>query len=478
MSVGLHGGFILLLARSLCLCLVALSAPPEHLIDRLPGQPPVGFKQYAGYINVDESAGTNFFYYFVETAHPNASSLPLALWLNGGPGCSSIGGGAFTELGPFYPHGTGNGLRLNHHSWNKLANILFLESPAGVGWSYSSKETAHEYNYNDGKVAKENVVFLLKWFERFPEYSQSQLFLTGESYAGHYIPQLASLILRHNRRVADGRESFRFNLQGILVGNPLLNYGLDTRATYSFLWSHGLISDRTYRGVLSSCDFSFGYTGESGSVGEPGKGCPFFLDAAHAEIGDSINMYDVTLDVCPPPIFHQALRLQKMMGHGAGRSEVDVCIDHEITRYLNRAAVQKSLHANLTSLPYAWEACSRIVNYKSEDQLSDMLPLLSQLLKEGVRIWIFSGDQDSVVPLTGTRLQMTRLALELRLKTKVPYRAWYAHGQVGGWYHIYEQGLVYATVRGAAHMVPYAQPERALILFKSFLHDQPLPQNS
>ncbi|ERM97972.1 hypothetical protein AMTRI_Chr06g195200 [Amborella trichopoda] len=468
-------------------CKWVSTAPTEHLISSLPGQPQVSFRQYSGYINVDESAGTNLFYYFVE-AQSNASSQPLALWLNGGPGCSSIGGGAFTELGPFYPNGKGDGLRINPYSWNKVANVLFLESPAGVGWSYSRIPAG--YRYNDARVANESLVFLLRWFQRFPEYSERPLFLTGESYAGHYIPQLALLMARHNGRMSRGAAAFGFNLHGILVGNPLLNYGVDTSATYSFLWSHGLISDNTYKGVASTCDFRYGYTGQnpddaSKSQGKKAHACPNFLVSARAEVGAFINMYDVTLDVCAPPIVHQALLLHKLMGHlvetsKEGSDEVDVCIDHELTRYLNHPTVQRALHANLTSLPYAWEACSDIVDYKYEDQLEDMLPLLKDLVKSRVRIWIFSGDQDSVVPLTGTRSQLTTLAHHLRLKTMIPYSAWYANGQVGGWVEAYEEslGLVYATVRGAAHMVPYAQPERALILFSSFLHAQPLPSRS
>ncbi|KAF3616603.1 putative serine carboxypeptidase-like 53 [Capsicum annuum] len=69
-------------------------------IHKLPGQPPVRFEQYGGYVTVDESAGRAFYYYFVE-AQRSKESLPLLLWLNGGPGCSSLGYGAFQELGPF-----------------------------------------------------------------------------------------------------------------------------------------------------------------------------------------------------------------------------------------------------------------------------------------------------------------------------------------------------------------------------------------
>ncbi|MCH94946.1 serine carboxypeptidase-like 42-like, partial [Trifolium medium] len=99
-----------------------------------------------GYVDIDVKHGRSLFYYFVEAEdHPHKK--PLTLWLNGGPGCSSLGGGAFTELGPFYPTGDGRGLRRNSKSWNRASNLLFVESPAGVGWSYSN--TTSDYNTGD-----------------------------------------------------------------------------------------------------------------------------------------------------------------------------------------------------------------------------------------------------------------------------------------------------------------------------------------
>lgn len=87
-------------------------------ITSLPGQPKgVNFDQYSGYVTVDPSAGRALFYYFAES-QKDASTKPLVLWLNGGPGCSSIGGGAMTELGPFRVNPDGKTLWLNEYAWN------------------------------------------------------------------------------------------------------------------------------------------------------------------------------------------------------------------------------------------------------------------------------------------------------------------------------------------------------------------------
>ncbi|KAL2896453.1 Serine carboxypeptidase-like 40 [Bienertia sinuspersici] len=147
-------------------------------IGRLPGQPPVNFTQYGGYVTIDKKAGKAFYYYFVEAfSHSKKNSYPLLLWLNG------------------------------------AANVLFLESPTGVGFSYSN--TSSDYHTNgDTKTAEDNYVFLLNWFERFPEFKGRDFYISGESYAGHYVPQLAHAIAQHNINAT--KKSF-INLKGIIV---------------------------------------------------------------------------------------------------------------------------------------------------------------------------------------------------------------------------------------------------------------------
>ncbi|KAH1125516.1 hypothetical protein GLYMA_06G122800v4 [Glycine max] len=347
--------------------------PDEDLIVSLPGQPKVEFKQYAGYVDIDVKHGRSLFYYFVE-AENVPDKKPLTLWLNGGPGCSSIGGGAFTELGPFYPKGDGRGLRTNSMSWNKASNLLFVESPAGVGWSYSN--TTSDYNSGDSSTATDMLLFLLKWYQKFPSYRSRELFLTGESYAGHYIPQLANVLLDYNVHST----SFKFNIKGVA--------------------------------------------------------------ATKISIG------------------------------------VDVCMTYERSFYFNLPEVQKALHANRTNLPYQWSMCSGVLNYSDTDPNIDILPILKKIVQNHIPVWVFSGDQDSVVPLLGSRTLIRELAHDLKFKITVPYGAWFHKGQVGGWVTEYGNLLTFATVRGAAHMVPYAQPSRALHLFSSFVHGRRLPNTT
>ncbi|CAH9147239.1 unnamed protein product [Cuscuta epithymum] len=440
--------------------------PEEDLVKALPGQPNVGFKQYAGYIDVDSRAGRSLFYYFVE-AELDPPHKPLTLWLNGGPGCSSIGGGAFTELGPFFPRGDGRGLIRNPSSWNKASNLLFVESPAGVGWSYSN--TSSDYECGDASTARDMRIFMTNWLNKFPSYKSRDLYLTGESYAGHYIPQLTIALLDHNQY----SKGFKFNLKGVAIGNPLLKLDRDVPATYEFFWSHGMISDEIGLTIMQDCDF------EDYTFPNPhnvSQSCNDAMAEADRIVGQYINNYDVILDVCYPSIVEQELRLRKMATKiSVG---VDVCMSYERRFYFNLPEVQQAIHANRTKLPYGWSMCSSILSYNQSDGSIDILPLLKRIVQNHIPVWIFSGDQDSVVPLLGSRTLVRELAHDLGLKTTVPYGAWFHKGQVGGWATEYGNILTFATVRGASHMVPYAQPSRALHLFSDFIHGRRLPNTT
>lgn len=446
---------------------VCWAAPTADLISSLPGQPNVPFAQYAGYITIDAAAGRSFFYYFVE-ADSDPSSKPLTLWLNGGPGCSSIGNGAFTENGPFRVTSGDGELAENPYAWNKASNVLFLDSPAGVGWSFSN--TSEDLVTNDVATAQDNFLFLQNWFEAFPEYKGRNLYITGESYAGHYGPQLASLIVDY---IAEKGPSM-FNLVAMAIGNPLLNGLVDFQETVFFQWSHGLISDSTYTSVMGNCNFSI--------ASIPNEACAAALAEADREVTVFVDPYDVLIDVCLPPSMQQGHRLQqsrKTQQNSQKRlkesSILDVCMDDELIAYMNLPSVQQAFHANTTGLSYRWCYCNEgSLKYDRSGFDESMLPVLSHILEGGVSILIYSGDVDTVIPFGGTRRMTDQLAVMNNLTTTLPYTAWVDKGQVGGWTQVYGP-LSYATVRGAAHMVPYTSPSRALTLFQSFLAGTSLP---
>lgn len=422
----------------------------------LPGQPKVSFQQFAGYVTVDEKQERALFYYFVE-AETDPDLKPLVLWLTGGPGCSSVGAGAFVEHGPFKPKG--NVLLKNEYSWNKEANMLYLESPAGVGFSFSANKSFYA-SVDDEMTARDSLVFLQRWFDKFPEYKSRDFLITGESYGGHYVPQLANLIIQSKVKI---------NLKGIAIGNPLLEFNTDFNSKSEFLWSHGLISDATHHQFTKVCNFS--QIQRQNQKGELTPVCSRVINQVSREIGRYIDTYDVTLDVCLSSVLSQSEVLEKLQG----TEEIDVCVENETVEYLNRIDVQKALHARLVGVT-KWSICSDILHYEMQDLETPTIHILGLLVKSGIRVLVYSGDQDSVIPLTGTRVLVNGLAKELDLNTSVPYSAWFEGRQVGGWTQVYGDFLSYATIRGGSHEAPFSQPERSLVLFKAFVGGKPLPR--
>ncbi|KAL2559993.1 Serine carboxypeptidase-like 45 [Forsythia ovata] len=435
------------------------SLSSDEKITQLPGQPQVSFQQFSGYVTIDQKKQRALFYYFVE-AEVDPASKPLVLWLNGGPGCSSLGVGAFSENGPFRP--SGNVLVRNEYSWNREANILYLESPIGVGFSYSTDSSTYE-GVNDKITARDNLVFLQKWFLKFPQYRNRSLYITGESYAGHYIPQLAEIMLQFNKK-----ENL-FNLKGIALGNPVLEFATDFNSRAEFFWSHGLISDTTYKLFTSACNYSQ-YVSEyyRGAISPV---CSRVMNLVSTETSKFVDKYDVTLDVCISSVLSQS----KILSPKQVTETIDVCVEDETVNYLNRRDVQNALHARLVGVN-RWVVCSNVLDYELLDLEIPTITIVGSIIKAGVPVLVYSGDQDSVIPLTGSRTLVHRLAEELGLRTSTPYRVWFAGMQVGGWTQVYGNILSFATIRGASHEAPFSQPERSLVLFKAFLEGRPLPE--
>ena len=178
---------------------------PNDEIKQLPGlKEKLNFRQYSGYL--DGGKGKRLFYWYVES-QKNATEDPVVLWLNGGPGCSSFTG-LFTENGPFRVTANGTTLNLDPYSWNAIANVLYLESPINVGFSYNTTRLAKSDIYNDIATVDAKYNALIDFFKKFPNLKKHKFYITGESYAGIYIPLLTRQILEHSQENG-------FNFQGI-----------------------------------------------------------------------------------------------------------------------------------------------------------------------------------------------------------------------------------------------------------------------
>ncbi|KAL3348418.1 hypothetical protein AABB24_021866 [Solanum stoloniferum] len=419
-------------------------------IQKLPGQPLVKFEQYGGYVTIDESAGRAFYYYFVE-AQRSKKSLPLLLWLNGGPGCSSLAYGAFQELGPFRVNSDGKTLHINNFAWNHAANVLFVESPAGVGFSYSNTSSDVTIG-GDRKTANDNYRFLINWLERFPEYKNRDFYIAGESYAGHYVPQLAHTILYHNKKANKNI----INLKGILIGNAVINDETDTRGMYEYFASHALISDEVEAEIQKQCKFTIPESEESDE-------CKMAGIIADYDTHDHIDIYAIYAPLCHNTNLTSKPKRPSLV--------IDPCSDYYTIAYMNRPDVQKALHANVTNIKYStWQPCSDVLTNWT-DSASTIIPLLKEFMANDIRVWIFSGDTDGRVPVTSTKKSIKIMNYPI----KTPWHPWFLNGELGGYTQVYKGDMTFATVRGAGHQVPSYEPARALSLIMHFLDGTDLP---
>ncbi|CAJ2679661.1 unnamed protein product [Trifolium pratense] len=442
----------------------------EDRVYELPGQPLVNFKQYSGYITVNESHGRALFYWFFES-YDQPQQKPLLLWLNGGPGCSSIGYGEAEELGPFFPqNSTQPKLKLNPYSWNKAANLLFLESPVGVGFSYTNT-TSDIQELGDTITAKDSHTFLINWFKRFPQFKSHDFYIAGESYAGHYVPQLSELILDNNH---NSSEEDYINFKGIMIGNALLDDETDQKGMIEYAWDHAVISDGLYHNITTICNFSHPIQNQTDE-------CNTELNK-YFDVYKIIDMYSLYTPMCfsnisntrrESPVIKGAnpRALSKFDGWHRYLAGYDPCASDYTAAYLNRPEVQKALHANVTNISYPWSHCSNNISFWNDSPVS-MLPVLKKLIAGGLRVWVYSGDTDGRIPVTATRYTLKKLGLPI----VQDWTPWYTSRQVGGWNIVYD-GLTFVTIRGAGHQVPTFTPKQALQLIRHFLVNKKLPQH-
>ncbi|CAN6345359.1 unnamed protein product [Urochloa humidicola] len=467
-------GLGLRLISALALLIFSSCSRDADRVARLPGQPETpSVSQFAGYVTVNQWHGRALFYWFFE-AQTTPEQKPLLLWLNGGPGCSSIGYGAASELGPLRVVRQGAALKFNEYAWNKglslflclpEANLLFLESPVGVGFSYTNTSSDLD-KLNDDFVAEDAYSFLVNWLERFPEYKDREFYIAGESYAGHYVPQLAELVYERSK----GKKGKAYiNFKGFIVGNPITNDYYDSKGLAEYAWSHAVVPDEVYNCIKKYCDFKNSNWSDD---------CNAAMDTIYSQYQE-IDIYNIYAPKCLLNQTSASSTTQAFFENDQDQfrrririfSGYDPCYSSYAQDYFNNQEVQKAFHANVSGLlPGKWLVCSNPILNSYNFSVFSVLPIYSKLIKAGLRVWLYSGDADGRVPVIGSRYCVE--ALDLPIKTQ--WQPWYLDKQVAGRFVEYH-GMSMVTVRGAGHLVPLNKPAEGLMLINTFLHGEQLP---
>ena len=442
------------------------AAPAEDEVHDLPGLNfEVNFKHYSGYLEGNENKQLH--YWFFESSN-NPSKDPVVLWLNGGPGCSSMMG-LLTENGPFWVN-DGVNLQRNEHSWNTVANMLYMESPACVGFSY---DTINNMNCQTGDIdaAEGNYKALKSFFKKFPEFKDNEFFISGESYAGIYIPTLSEKIVQN-------QDIYYINLKGYIIGNGMSEYLSNSNSLIWFANYHGLLGTQLWSNLKNHCcDENSCNFGDFSSMNFQ---CDLSVSAALTIIyGGNLNVYGL-YQYCPHPdrsteyyrdlqnLLHNHKYAEKFisMQRQTPQTRGDPpCVDSHTTRtFLNNPEVRKALH--IPEHVSDWEVCSDLVGILYQRDYDSMKSQHLYLQKYGIRGIMYNGDIDMACNFIGQEWFIEGLGL----KEREYRRMWFEDDQVAGFVKQFEN-ITLMTVLGAGHMVPTDEPSRALHMFKTFIED-------
>ncbi|KAG9408884.1 hypothetical protein AC1031_020796 [Aphanomyces cochlioides] len=427
-----------------------------HKITSLPGYDdpkPINFDQYAGHIELPSNR-QKMFYWLVES-ESNPASDPLVLWLNGGPGCSSLGG-FFTELGPFVVE-SDLSVKRNPYAWNRKANIVFLESPAGVGFS---QPVLNVSNYNDDFTTDRAYEFLAQFLATYPAYKGRDFYVTGESYAGVYVPYLVYKLVKE--------PIAQLNLKGYAIGNPFTDNIVDASAYMDYFYSHGLISIEMFNQGKEAC----GPRGVANCF-YGGDVCPDAclkviaeaISSSEWENAQALNQYYLYGDVCKLNNSQGQTLTNYNIRPLTHRGKYGPCNDKFTELYLRSPAVQAAIHApNVT-----WSDCSDKVS-GHYTRAPSSLQKYPTILKAGLKGLIYSGDADSNVNFLGTERWLTKEGLNLTVVE--PWKAWFGPDKQLSGYSTKYTNVTFTTIKGAGHLVPATRPLHALYLFECFIYGQ------
>ena len=423
-------------------------------------------KLYSGYLDVSD---VKKFHYMFNYAHEDYENKPLVLWLNGGPGCSSLDGWA-NEHGPMQLDEEGK-FKLNEYSWNRVANMIYLESPGDVGFSYIDSKLEQDLFIDDKVAAEDNLKALINFFEKFPSMKNKDFYISGESYGGIYVPMLAYNIIEYNKNKV---ESEKIKLKGILVGNGVTDWNYDaTISTYDFIFTHHLTSYENKLDFNKYCLINETYNSQK---------CDEIINIIEKDI-NGINIYDY-LRECKTPQnlksesysnskYYQYARWffkrkkKNNLDLEEDESTTPCFDDTNIQNYFNRKDVQSALHVTAKS---TWYVCSGVVSNRYKILPEGSIWTYPTLIKEGIRILIYSGDTDVVVPYNGNQAWIK----DLKLEVEEPWRQWRAFNDMNNvsGYIVKYKGLTFCTIKGTGHMTPMWKPKESFYMFQKFINEE------
>jgi cathepsin A (carboxypeptidase C) len=413
-------------------------------------------KALAGYISLEGSIydegkeNKNYFYMFFESRSVADENTPFFIWLTGGPGCSSSLA-LFGENGPCSVNERGDGTIPNAYSWNSNAHALWLDQPTGVGFSYGAVD-----DHDEEMVGENAYYFLQSFLQSHPEYAKNPMFITGESYAGHYVPAITHRIWKGNKEKKAG--TIHLNLQGMAIGNGLTNPELQypEYADMAFKNSHNVqvIDEDEYNNMKKASGTCTALIKKCNGINKenPGPMEIFYCQSAVAVCNavfmipyemTGLNPYDIREKCQHPPLCYDFSNIEK---------------------FLNADSTKRALHISHES--HKWESCNMGVHSNFMiDWMKDMSPKVADVLNDGIRVLVYAGDVDFICNYLGNRAWSKALDWKYKVEFNAAEDKDWSNNSGLSKSH---DGLTFLQVYDAGHMVPMNKPEVALDMINQF----------
>jgi cathepsin A (carboxypeptidase C) len=396
---------------------------------------------FSGFVTVNRTR--HLFYWFFESQNDPANS-PFLLWMTGGPGCSGLIA-LFFENGP-YQVMPNLDLTLNPYSWNQKANVLWIDQPVGAGFSYDTS-IVDPGVLTEHQMAENMFEFFQHWFTQFPKYANMPFFIAAESYGGHYAPALAHYIAKHNS------QSFRINLQGVMIGNGLVDPVVQYTQYAPFARDHKLVSkvalDIMFAGIPLCVDLIKKCAQNATGIADCMEA---YIECNYAEMIPiqlaGWNVYDVRTKCTGGPLCYNFTAIEKFLALESTKEGL---------------GVPKGVF---------WKECNREVDLKlvfAGDWMLNLDVDIPLLLSNNIPVLVYSGDQDFICNWYGGY----HWSLAMDWPGKAGFNAaqnttWVINGNSTGMYRTYDK-FSFLRVFEAGHMVPHDQPATALAMLNNFL---------
>jgi len=387
-----------------------------------------GEKWTTGEIDLGNGGDTIFYYLFSARNQTNRGKK-LLIWFNGGPGCSSSIG-LFTENGPYMFYNKSSKLTFNPYSWNRDYDLMFVDQPVGVG--YSQAKDKHHFCTTELCITKNFYLFLIRFLqEDHPEYIKVPIFLTGESYAGHYIPSIATTILRAKNSL--------INLQGVAIGNGMMDRALQILVYPDYVLEQKNITLFPYmffKTMAIMCNIAIPY--KVRILEYFCMGTIYIL----RNFSGLYNPYDIR------------------------RNDNDDILDEYTLEVLNNREIQKSF--GIKSPRTIKGVCNEtLYETMRPDLCTSVMDDMSYMLEKGLRVLMYSGDKDYQCNYLGNEL----VANSIKWKGQDNFKnSNYINFTTQARFKKYEN-LIFMIVKDAGHMVPMDQGAFALDMVNSFVED-------